>query len=109
MIVKKLITRFGHVVDDPRFSIDLTLYYVECGTEYTNTFGDIDEPFYNSMCSVFGDVVHKLNQMDDPAVYDLLKDRLRRLVDETRNIGWGYGDFICENYCEIVWVQKEEE
>jgi hypothetical protein len=87
--------------------IDFTLYYVECGTEFTNTFGDINEPFYNSMCSVFGDVVNKLNHLKDASVYCHLKDRLQKLVEETSGIGWGYGDFISENYHEIIWAQEE--
>jgi len=28
------------------------LHYVETGTEFTNTYGDIDEPFYNSLISM---------------------------------------------------------
>jgi hypothetical protein len=105
--IKKLITEFGNTVNEPRYIIDFTLYYVECGTEFTNTFGDINEPFYNSMCSVFGDVVNKLNHLKDASVYCHLKDRLQKLVEETSGIGWGYGDFISENYHEIIWAQEE--
>ena len=28
---------------------DLMLYYVECGVEFTNLYGDIDERFYSSL------------------------------------------------------------
>jgi hypothetical protein len=83
------------------------LYYVECGTEFTNTFGDIDEPFYNSMCSAFGNVVSKLNSQKNVSIYRHLKNRLQKLVEETNGIGWGYGDFISENFHEIICVQED--
>jgi hypothetical protein len=106
--IKKLITEFGKVTDKPLYTIDLMLYYVECGTEFTNTFGDIDEPFYNSMCSVFRSVVDKLNSQKNASVYCHLKKRLQKIVEETNGIGWGYGDFISENYHEIIWTQEKE-
>lgn len=105
--IKKLIMDFRKITNEPLYLIDLMLYYVECGTEFTNTFGDIDEPFYNSMCSVFGDVVTKLNELENSSVYYYLKDRLNRLVEDTNGIGWGYGDYIGEMYHEIIWVQEE--
>ena len=105
--IKKLITEFTKVTDKSLYIIDLMLYYVECGTEFTNTFGDIDEPFYNSMCSVFGNVVGKLNSQKNASVYCHLKKRLQKLVEETNEIGWGYGDFISGNYHEIIWIEED--
>ncbi len=37
---------------DPESLADVMLYYVEC-VQFTNDFGDIDEPFYNSIAGMF--------------------------------------------------------
>lgn len=50
---KKAISNFGKFTNDRLLKTDLMLYYVEMGTDYTVAYGDINEPFYNSMGSVY--------------------------------------------------------
>ena len=45
------------------------LYYVECGVEFTNLYGDIDERFYSSLESMFADFVMILNSMENDSFY----------------------------------------
>lgn len=52
-IAKKPIIEYKKVCFNPASLIDLMLYYVEQGVNFTNQYGDINEPFYNSMESMF--------------------------------------------------------
>src|SRR5713226_1488912 len=45
---RKAIRDYRKASSDPIGTLDLLLTYVEYGTRFTNTYGDIDEPFYNS-------------------------------------------------------------
>ena len=43
---KSEITSFKKICNDFEKTLDLQMYYVECGIEYTNAYGDISESFY---------------------------------------------------------------
>ena len=89
---KEAIRMFGRVCNDPVLYLDLQLYYVECGIEFTNEYGDIDEHFYNSMEGVYRDVIDTLISMGDETITAQFRDRLRAAVDDTENVGWGFHD-----------------
>lgn len=88
-------------------SLDLMLYYVECGDEFTNEFGDIDGPFYDSLCSVYGQFIDQLNFKGTEDLYLKFKERIDNLISSSSNIGWGYGDFIFDKSLEMDWDQYE--
>jgi len=48
-VAKKAISDFKKLPHSPASLVDIMLHYVEEGSSYTNTYGDIDEPFYTSM------------------------------------------------------------
>jgi hypothetical protein len=105
-IAKKLISDFEKFADEISV-IDLMLYYVECGNEFTNTFGDINGPFYDSLCSVFGKFIEKLNCQESDLIYLKFKERIDSLVYSSSHIGWGYGDYISDKASEIIWNEEE--
>lgn len=78
---------------------DVMLYYVECGVEFTNNYGDINEPFYNSVAGMFRDVCKhiKTNQMQAQ-----FKQRCKKIMDDTENIGWGFHDELSDYYYEFM-------
>ena len=74
--------------------------HVECGTEFTNEYGDIDEQFYNSLESrltQFTDICK-----DKPNLISPFVSRLQNLKNNTASIGWGYGDFVRDKASELV-------
>ncbi len=81
--------------------IDLMLHFVESGTHQTLTYGDMDGPFYDSMCSMIDKILDhatKLN-VDDHA---RIAARFEVLDDLVRNqIGWGFSDYIAAAVDEI--------
>ena len=106
--IKALITDYKKITDNSFWITDLMLYYVECGTDFTNDCGNIDESFYNSLSSVFGSVVQNINNASGPEIYGHLKTRLQKLVSETQHIGWGYGIYVSDAFYQIVWLESDD-
>lgn len=101
---KALISDFKKL-GDFEMVLDLMLYYVECGNEFTNYFGDIDGPFYDSLCSVYGQFIDQLNSKGTEAMYLKFKERIDNLISSSSFIGWGYGDFVYDKSLEINWIK----
>ena len=105
-VAKKAITEFKNVSNDEHKTIDLMIYYVEVGVEFTNTYGDIDEPFYNSMISMYGNVISKIAKR--LALYDQFTERLETIVENTAGIGWGFHDELSYLYDKLVTEYEED-
>jgi hypothetical protein len=63
---RHLIRDYRKATKDTVGTLDLMLHYVETGTEFTNTYGDINEPFYNSLESVLNDFCEGIFKSSDP-------------------------------------------
>lgn len=59
------------------------------------------------MLSMFSNVVNKCDKEEQ--LFNLFKDRLNAIVEESYGIGWGYHDGLCELYYSIEWTFDEEE
>ncbi len=96
---RKAITGFKKLSPTENDIADVMLFYVECGVNYTNAFGDIDEPFYNSIAGMFHDVGKyiKTNGMQER-----FKLRCKKIMDDTKNIGWGFHDELSEYYYNFI-------
>jgi hypothetical protein len=83
---------------------DVMLHYVECGVEFTNNYGDISGPFYSSVASMFYDACEYIQKNGLRSMY---KERCKKIVDATRNIGWGFHDELCQYFYDFI--EKESE
>ncbi|WP_235588510.1 DUF6155 family protein [Sporosarcina koreensis] len=104
-VAKKTISEYKKITGDAEGATGLMLYYVELGTEFTNTYGDIDLPFYNSMLSMYEKVVEACE--DDKHLYGLFSDRLFKVVEESDGVGWGYHDGLCNIYYSLGWLEED--
>lgn len=95
---KKAISDFKKLEPSKELLSDLMLFYAETGVEFTNEFGDIDEPFYNSIASVYSNA---LALMDKENILDKFADRAKKIVDDTSGIGWGFHDELGDIYSEF--------
>jgi len=90
---RKAISQFKKANGNIRDTLTLMIYYVKCGNDFTLEFGDIDEGFYDSLCSMFSGAVQTLLKQQDRELFaeflPLLERELHR-VDG--HIGWGYPD-----------------
>ena len=98
---KKAIQDYKKASGDLIGTLDLMLYYVEQGTKFTLEYGDIDEPFYNSLESVLYDFKNLLQSKDEEYI-DIFKERLLKLRKNSYWIGWGYGDSINDVVFDIL-------
>jgi Family of unknown function (DUF6155) len=92
---RKAISDYKKATDDPIGTLDLMVYYVERGTRFTVDYGDIDAWFYESLESMFSQIVKTLQQSDEETI-DHFLPRLESIVHRAYNIGWGYYDTISD-------------
>ena len=94
---KKTISDFRKLSPSPESLIDLMLYYVECGAEFTVNFGDINEKYYISLARVYRD---SLELIDINNLHKSFKDKAHNIVHLSENIGWGFYDAVLGLYLE---------
>ena len=94
---KKTIGDFRKLSPSPESLIDLMIYYVECGVEFTNNYGDINESYYLSLAKVFRD---SLELIDINLLHKSFNDKAHNIVDISENIGWGFYDAVLNLYLE---------
>jgi hypothetical protein len=96
-VARKAVTDYKKLGPPPASLADLMLYYVETGVRFTNTYGDINEAFYNSMVTMYQRAVELLSAHGLLAGFE---ERCLKIVTATRNIGWGFHDDLSDIYDE---------
>jgi hypothetical protein len=92
---RRAIAEYKKATKDGDGTLELMLRFVECGTEFTAEFGDIDERFYSSLSSMFARVVDAVGLL--PAATQRPRvERLCQVVERARAVGWGYHDEIAD-------------
>ena len=105
---RKAVNDFKKLCTDEKLAIDLMLYYVEMGVEFTNTYGDISESFYSSVESMYRSVIDSISKHKDPEIFNILSKRLKAVVDDTSEIGWGFHDNLGDMYYDIKCLDIED-
>jgi hypothetical protein len=103
---KQAISDFKKLGSSLDLLADLMLFYVETGVNFTNDYGDIDENFYSSLEKMY---VQTLNLMRKENLLDKFADRAKEVMNNTGDIGWGFGDFIWDAYNDFYPDETEEE
>ncbi|RCW50028.1 hypothetical protein [Paenibacillus prosopidis] len=84
------------------------IYYVELGVQFTNDYGDIDEPFYYSIELMYQNALKKIQDEDESAFFEYQK-RLKVIMDDTQHIGWGFHDQLTGIYLEAAAGYEYED
>ncbi len=93
-------------VSESKFGIaDIMIYYVEIGVEYTNEYGDIDGPFYDSMAGMFERAVEFIVKHEMKGQFE---DRCSEIADDSADIGWGFSARMRDIYCESFEDEADE-
>ncbi len=71
------------------------LTFVESGVWCTKEYGDIDEPFYCSMESMYESAIKFITE---EGLFKEFSDRLFTIVEDTSNMGWGFHDTLSDTY-----------
>ncbi|WP_308161986.1 DUF6155 family protein [Bacillus sp. ISL-75] len=104
---KKEITAFKKATNDEKRTVDLMLFYVEMGVEFTNSYGDINEGFYSSMVKMFDQVAMECDR--DEELYKAYSTRLLSVLSKAEGTGWWFHEALEESYYTIEWVHDEDE
>lgn len=97
---RKAIREYHKATGDEAGTIELLLTYCEAGAEFTNDFGDIDERFYDSLCSAMDELAARIRKQG-AVTWAEISPRLEKLVDSTYGIGWGYHDHLRYTFDEL--------
>lgn len=104
-VAKKAISDYKKISEDNKSIAELMMIYVENGVEFTNTYGDIDGQFYNSISGMF---VNLLEFISKNNLEETFKHRCRRVMEQSDGIGWGFGDFMVETYYNYFFEDEDE-
>lgn len=102
---QQILSDFADMCGDGRWYGDLALYFAECATDFTMSYGDINEEFYDALGDAYRDAVTIARR--DEEMYKLWKDRLEYIYHEFSGFGWGMDDFITEEYYSMPWVFED--
>lgn len=94
-VAKKAITEYKKVNKTVVGLIDIMLFYVEQGVRFTDAYGDIDEPFYISMETMYEKAVNEIIKYGQK---DIFQKRCQKIVLDTSDMGWGFHDTLSEIY-----------
>jgi hypothetical protein len=92
---REAISDYRKATNDLIGTLELMVHYVECGTEFAVQYGYGDAAFFETLETMFTQVVKTL-QKSEQKVIDRLLPRLKTIVQEAEGIGWGYYDAISE-------------
>jgi len=90
---RKAISDYRKAAGDSEGIAELYVFASECGVQLTFEYGDINEPFYDSLERMYAAAVKTVATLDPQTAAPLI-DRLRALVSKTENMGWGLHDFV---------------
>ena len=81
---------------------ELMVYFVEQGADFPLDYGDIDGPFYTSLCRMIDSILEVADQLSSKE-YSHLAQRFEALDAATANkIGWGFSDHITDAKCVLL-------
>lgn len=97
-VARKAVNDFIKLNSSSINAADIIIYYVEIGVKYTNTYGDIDEPFYISMEKMYEKAARYVTERE---LKDRFVNRFKKIVEDTEDIGWGFYDNLREMFLEF--------
>ncbi len=93
------IERYSKAIDDVKGETELMVFFVECGNNFTLSYGDIDDEFYDSVLRMYEKAIQNVTELPT-GVQKVFKERLHEIMDSASGIGWGYHDGLRELYYE---------
>ena len=83
------------VEDDVHGEIELMIFFVECGNNFTLSYGGIDDEFYDSLILIYEMASKKVLELSTEE-QKIFEARLRKIMVSASGIGWGYHNGLRE-------------
>ncbi len=96
-VAKKAISDYRKMSDSKEGLADIMLFYVELGVRFTNSYGDINGAFYTSIENMYEKAIKYITIHN---MQDMFRARCKKVVEDTRGIGWGFHDTLAVLYGE---------
>lgn len=93
------IERYSKAIDDVKGETELMVFFVECGNNFTLSYGDIDDEFYDSVLRMHERAIQNVTKLSTEE-QKIFKELLHEIMDSASGIGWGYHDGLRELYYE---------
>lgn len=103
---KRAIADYKKAIGDQEGLLELMLFFVETGTEFTAEFGDMDENFYLAHERMFKKAVDLLLTFDEEII-DAYYSRFEKVVSLSDSVGWGYHDTLADIFHEAFPDEDE--
>ncbi len=103
---KQAIIDFKKLGTSAELLAELMLFYVETGVKFTIDFGDINAAFYKSLATTYVDC---LKLMSNENLLDKFEERVGNIVQDTRNIGWGFHDYLLQVWIDFYPTEEDDE
>jgi len=94
---KRAISNYSKAIGDKRGEAELMTCFVESGNAFTVDLGDIDAGFYDALIRMYDRAIEKILKLPEEE-QNTFRERMKRIMDSSDGIGWGYHDDICELY-----------
>lgn len=98
--LKKIIKEYQQLNAQIEDLISLELFFVQGALETTFEYGDIDEAFYNNLCSMYFKITQQIIKSKDRSLYNLYNDKLYECQD-FESFGWGVKEDLTNSYNEL--------
>jgi hypothetical protein len=93
-VAEKAIDSYSKTSGDFEGKLELMLFYVENGVDFTNEYGDIDEKFYNKIVDMLEKFCNLLKTPEGKPLYPRFTKRLFEIRKKSEGIGWGFEDDV---------------
>jgi Family of unknown function (DUF6155) len=103
-VAKKAISDYRKICTKADEVADIMLFYVEQGVKYTNSYGDINESFYNSMEGMYEKAIQWIFKYK---IQDIFEERCQKIMEDSSGIGWGFSDAMYHIYEEAFEGEEE--
>lgn len=104
-IVRKAISDFKKIAQSPKYVVELLFTHVSIGVDFTNNYGDIDEKFYRSLETSFGQALEYACKND---IREMVKSDAEMLRQKCQGFGWGFSDTINDIFLNYYGNEDEE-
>jgi hypothetical protein len=86
---------FAGYVPSPRDQAEIMLHFVETAVYCINNFGDLYEEFYEEADDMFLELLAFIKKHK---ISDEFRDRCKKVLDDSENMGYGFHDSIGDSY-----------